>query len=42
MVSLFVFGTIPLMEKRSLARRPAFADVQRRISMFVPWPPKKA
>ncbi len=42
MISLFVFGTIPLMEKRSLERRPAFADVQRRISMLVPWPPKKA
>ena len=39
-VALFVFGSIPLMEKRSLERRPAFADYQRRVSMLVPWPPK--
>jgi len=39
-VALFVFGTIPLAEKRSLARRPAFADHMRRVSMLVPWPPR--
>lgn len=42
MIVLFVFASIPLMEKRSLARRPEYADVQRRISMLVPWPPKKS
>jgi steroid 5-alpha reductase family enzyme len=39
--ALFVFGTIPLAEKRSLERRPAFAEHQRRVSMLIPWPPKK-
>ncbi|MBM4357505.1 MAG: DUF1295 domain-containing protein [Deltaproteobacteria bacterium] len=39
--ALFVFGTIPLAEKRSLERRPAFADHQRRVSMLIPWPPKR-
>jgi steroid 5-alpha reductase family enzyme len=38
MIALFVFGTIPMMEKRSLARRPQYADVQRRVSMLVPLP----
>lgn len=37
-IGLFVFGTIPLAEKRSLARRPEFAEHQRRVSMLVPWP----
>jgi steroid 5-alpha reductase family enzyme len=36
-VSLFVFGTIPMMEKRSLERRPEFAAHQRKVSMLVPW-----
>jgi len=41
MIALFVLASIPLMEKRSLARRPEYADLQRRVSMLVPWPPKK-
>jgi steroid 5-alpha reductase family enzyme len=36
-IGLFVFGTIPLMEKRSLERRPEFAEHQRKVSMLVPW-----
>jgi steroid 5-alpha reductase family enzyme len=43
MIALFVFGTIPMMEKRQLARRPeAYADYQRRVSMLVPWPPRRS
>lgn len=38
MIALFVFGTIPMMEKRSLERRPQYAEVQRRVSMLVPLP----
>jgi steroid 5-alpha reductase family enzyme len=41
MLALFVFGTIPMMEKRSLERRPAYAEVQKRVSMLVPWPRRK-
>jgi steroid 5-alpha reductase family enzyme len=40
MIVLFVFASIPMMEKRSVAKRPEYADVQRRVSMLVPWPPK--
>ncbi|MDP1823825.1 MAG: DUF1295 domain-containing protein [Archangium sp.] len=42
MVGLFVGASIPLAERRSLARRPHFAEHQRRISMLVPWFPRKA
>jgi steroid 5-alpha reductase family enzyme len=42
MIVLFVFASIPMMEKRSVARRPEYADVQKRISMLVPWPPRRA
>lgn len=41
MLALFVFGTIPMMEQRSLERRPAYAELQRRVSMLVPLPPRK-
>lgn len=42
MIALFVFGTIPMMEKRQLERRPvAYRDYQRRVSMLVPWPPRR-
>lgn len=42
MVALFVGASIPLAEKRSLARRPHYAEHQRRVSMLVPWFPEKA
>ena len=42
MVVLFVGASIPMAEKRSLARRPHYAEHQRRISMLIPWFPKKA
>ena len=42
MVGLFVGASIPLAEKRSLARRPHYAEHQRRTSMLFPWFPRKA
>ncbi len=42
MVALFVGASIPMAEKRSLARRPHYAEHQRRTSMLIPWFPKKA
>lgn len=36
---LFRFASLPLIETRMLARRPAFAEHQQRVSMVVPWPP---
>jgi steroid 5-alpha reductase family enzyme len=39
---LFVFASLPLMENRSLQRRPGYAEHQKRTSILIPWPPKKA
>ncbi len=37
---MFLFASIPMMEKRSLERRPDYQDVIDRVSMFLPRPPK--
>jgi len=42
MLALFVFASIPMMEERSVARRPEYQEVIDRVSRFVPWPPRKA
>ncbi|MEU6561314.1 DUF1295 domain-containing protein [Nocardia nova] len=41
MVAMFVGVSIPMMEQRSLQRRPEYRDVIQRISVFVPLPPRK-
>lgn len=38
---LFVFASIPLLEKRSLAGRPEYADHRKRVSVLVPWFPRR-
>ncbi|MFW6051111.1 MAG: DUF1295 domain-containing protein [Myxococcota bacterium] len=38
---LFVFISIPMMEERMQTRRPHYREHRRRVSMVVPWPPKK-
>lgn len=35
--ALFVFISIPMMEKRHAAKRPKYADYQRRVPMLFPW-----
>lgn len=40
MIGLFGGISIPMMEKRQLDRKPAYADYQRRTSMLIPWPPR--
>jgi steroid 5-alpha reductase family enzyme len=40
MVVLFAGASIPMAEKRSLRRRPHYADHQQRVSMLIPWPPR--
>ena len=42
MVALFAGASIPMAEKRSLTRRPHYAEHQKRVSMLIPWFPKKA
>lgn len=41
-LAMFLGASIPLMETRSLERRPAYRDVVDRVSRFVPRPPRKA
>jgi len=37
---LFVFISIPMMEKRSLSRRPGYAELTKKIPVFLPRLPK--
>ncbi|MCB0640789.1 MAG: DUF1295 domain-containing protein, partial [Phaeodactylibacter sp.] len=37
---MFQFGTLPMMEKRNLARRPDYAEVMKRVPRLFPWFPK--
>lgn len=39
MVAMFMGASIPMMEKRSLARRPHYRDVIERVPMLIPQPP---
>lgn len=41
MLAMFQGASIPLMEERSLDRRPAYQDVIDRVSRFVPRPPRR-
>lgn len=41
MTLLFVFISIPMIDKRMLAKRPHYAERKQRVSSVIPWPPKK-
>lgn len=41
MLVMFVAASIPMMETRSLERRPQYQDTIDRVSMLIPLPPKK-
>ncbi len=41
MLGMFLGGSIPMMETRSLERRPSYQDVIDRVSRFVPRPPRR-
>jgi steroid 5-alpha reductase family enzyme len=41
MLAMFLGASIPMMEQRSLQRRPGYQDVIDRVSRFVPRPPAK-
>lgn len=41
MLAMFLGASIPMMEERSLGRRPDYQDVINRVSRFVPRPPRK-
>lgn len=36
--ALFVFISIPMIDRRMIARRPAYAAQKKRVSALVPWP----
>lgn len=40
MAAMFMFASIPMMDQRSLERRPAYAEHMKKVSALVPWPPK--
>lgn len=40
MTALFYFASIPMLDKRSLERRPAYEAHMRSTSSLIPWPPK--
>jgi steroid 5-alpha reductase family enzyme len=40
MTFLFLFASIPMLEERSMARRPGYAEHTRHVSKLVPWPPR--
>jgi steroid 5-alpha reductase family enzyme len=42
MLAMFLGASIPMMEKRSLERRPAYQDVVDRVALFFPRPPRKS
>lgn len=42
MVAMFLGASIPMMEKRSLERRPSYREVVDRVPMLVPRPPRRA
>jgi steroid 5-alpha reductase family enzyme len=41
MVAMFLGASIPMMEKRSLQRRPQYADVVDRVPRLLPRPPRR-
>ena len=41
MTALFVFYSVPAMDRRMLRRDPAFAERMRSVSGLVPWPPRR-
>ena len=41
MLAMFLGASIPMMEERSLERRPQYQDVVDRVPMLVPRPPRR-
>jgi steroid 5-alpha reductase family enzyme len=39
--ALFTFASIPMLDRRSVERRPAYAEHMKRVSALVPWFPRR-
>jgi steroid 5-alpha reductase family enzyme len=42
MTAMFLFVSIPMLDRRSLARRPGYAAHMQRVNALIPWPPRRA
>ena len=42
MIGLFVSASIPMLDKRSTARRPGYAEYARRTPALIPWPRRRS
>ena len=42
MTAMFLWVSVPMLDARSVERRPAYAEHMRRVSALVPWPPRNA
>ena len=42
MIALFLGASIPMMEQRSLERRPSYQDVIDRVPRLLPRPPRRS
>ena len=42
MLAMFQVVSIPMMERRSLERRPGYRRVMQRVSRFIPRPPRRS
>jgi steroid 5-alpha reductase family enzyme len=42
MLAMFLGASIPMMERRSLERRPDYQSVIDRVPRFVPRPPRRS
>ena len=40
MTAMFLFASIPMLDQRSLERRPGYAEHMQRVSTLVPWFPR--
>ena len=41
MLALFIFISIPLLENKQIAKRPQYNEYKEKVSMFIPWFPRK-
>lgn len=41
MLLMFVFASIPMMEEKNRKSKPGYESYINRVSMLIPWPPKK-
>ena len=42
MIGLFLGASIPMLDKRSVARRPGYAEYARRTPALIPWPRRRS